>query len=121
MAKKIIPFDENFQNGKKPKGISPKITASEGVVEAIEEWKNKKRMITMTNEEWEFLLGYIHISGAFIRDQINAWKELSEQKATYPDGRLIYPHAERNYERLSEMKAAADRFKAKMGEPYAGD
>lgn len=84
----------------------------EEVIES-EKWENKERSITLTNEQWSTLETYLLLTTKHRKEELEAWKKLSEEKDE--NEKPKYPNAKANEKFWVGMINTMDEIKNKIG------
>lgn len=78
----------------------------------LEAWGLEERTVTMTNEQWNKLVCYIHLSHGFREDAVKSWESIA--KETKPDGSPVFKYAARNAEYWNELIAFLEQIVPKL-------
>ena len=78
----------------------------------LKAWGQEERSVTLTNEQWNKLVCYIHLSHGFREGEVKSWEDLA--KETKSDGTPVFKHAASNAEFWKEMIAFLELIKPKL-------
>lgn len=78
----------------------------------LKAWGQEERSVTLTNEQWNTLVCYIHLSTKYREGEQKAWEDLA--KETKPDGSPRFKNAADNAEFWKETIATLEQIVPKL-------
>lgn len=80
--------------------------------EAVEAWGSQERAVTLTNDQWNSLVCYLHLTTKHREGERDAWHNLAQEK--HPDGTPVYKSAANNEVYWQEIIDALERMIPKL-------
>ena len=78
----------------------------------LKAWGQEERSVTLTNEQWNKLVCYIHLSTKYREGEQKAWEDLA--KETNPDGSPLFKFAASNAEYWKEISEFLEQIESKL-------
>lgn len=80
--------------------------------ERLAAWGRKERTVTLTNDDWNRLVVYLHMSTKHREGERDTWQKLAQEKN--PDGTPVFKSAASNAEYWAELCKDLDRMIPKL-------